>query len=337
MIKDTYFKNTDEIINIAAQWFGLGKKIALATVVKTWGSSPRPLGSQLLICQDGQFEGSVSGGCIEGAVIEEAIQVIKSGQSQLLTFGIANENAWEVGLSCGGEIQIHVRKIDQTYLSKLQVKRPYTLVTNLKSGDYSFVKNVRTDGPLKLCSQTIASSKEAILADTSSRHDDLFLHVMNPPLRMIIIGAVHIAQALVPMANVAGFNVILVDPRSRFTTPQRFPETTFSNEWPDDAVTELAPDSRTAIITLSHDPKIDDPALHIALKSDAFYISCLGSRRTHEKRVARLIDEGFNEKQISRIQAPGGLDIGSKSPAEIAVSILAEAIATKYNKHMVAL
>ncbi|MCW9035716.1 MAG: XdhC family protein [Rhodospirillales bacterium] len=330
----TFFIGSDEIIQTASQWLEQGQQVALATVVRTWGSSPRPLGSQLVVSESGEFEGSVSGGCIEGAVVKEAQESIESGTPRLVTFGVADADAWEVGLSCGGEVHVHVQKVDKDYLKTLSTIRPLTLVTNLKSGDYAFIDGTTVTGPLPLDQNIVSAAQEALIADKCRTEDDLFIHVLNLPLRMIVVGAVHIAQALVPMAKIAGFDVTVVDPRRAFATQERFPEATVSNEWPDDALNELKPDARTAVITLSHDPKIDDPALQVALKSPAFYIGSLGSRRTHGKRVERLSEEGFNETEIGRINAPGGLDLGAKSPAEIAVSMLAEAIAVKYGKKL---
>lgn len=151
-----------------------------------------------------------------------------------------------------------------------------------------------------------------------------FLQVFNPPLRLVIVGAVHIAQALVPMAALAGYAVTVVDPRRAFATDERFPDVAVSTEWPDDAMEALAPDRRTAVVTLTHDPKLDDPALLAALRSDAFYIGALGSKRTHAKRLERLREEGAEETALARIHGPAGLDIGAVSPAEIAVSVLAQ-------------
>ncbi len=328
----TYFHGSDEIIQTAVQWFNQGQQIALATVVRTWGSSPRPLGSQLVVSENGTFEGSVSGGCIEGAVVNEALEAIESGEARLVTFGVADADAWEVGLSCGGEVYVHVQKVDKAYLETLNTIRPLAVVTNLKTGAYAFIDDDKVTGPLALDENTKTIAVEAIALDKCRTDDDLFIHVLNLPLRMFVIGAVHIAQALVPMAKVAGFDVTVIDPRRAFATQERFPGAQVSSEWPDDALNQLKPDARTAIITLTHDPKIDDPALQVALKTKAFYIGSLGSRRTHSKRVERLTEEGFSAAEISRINAPGGLDLGGRSPAEIAVSMLAEAIAVKYGK-----
>jgi xanthine dehydrogenase accessory factor len=183
----------------------------------------------------------------------------------------------------------------------------------------------------------VARARETIRDDVSRTHkeddgSEYFIRVHNTPLRMIVVGAVHIAQALVPMAQLAGYACTVVDPRGAFATKERFPGVTLSEDWTDDALSQLKPDARTAIVTLTHDPKLDDPALQVALKSNAFYVGALGSSRTHAKRVARLKEAGITDEQIARIGSPVGLDIGAKSPAEIAISILAEVVAAKHGK-----
>ena len=174
---------------------------------------------------------------------------------------------------------------------------------------------------------SMRDNKSSLISD-----EKFFVHIYTPPLRLIIIGAVHIAQFLAPMAKVAGFDVTVVDPRSSFATPSRFPEINLSDEWPDDGILKLKPDTRTAVVTLTHDPKLDDPALVETLKTPAFYIASLGGTRTHGKRLERLKSEGFDEKELLRINGPAGLDIGSVAPSEIAISILAELTAALHGR-----
>ena len=174
---------------------------------------------------------------------------------------------------------------------------------------------------------SMRDNKSSLISD-----EKFFVHIYTPPLRLIIIGAVHIAQFLAPMAKVAGFDVTVVDPRSSFATPSRFPEINLSDEWPDDGILKLKPDTRTAVVTLTHDPKLDDPALVETLKTPAFYIASLGGSRTHGKRLERLKSEGFDEKELLRINGPAGLDIGSVAPSEIAISILAELTAALHGR-----
>ena len=210
-------------------------------------------------------------------------------------------------------------------------KRPVALVTNLQNGrqallDGEAAGGETVTGELTLGGPVLAQVRRAVLDNRSATlaETDLFVQVFNPPLRMIVVGAVHIAQSLVPMAALAGYDVTVVDPRKAWATDARFPEVQMSTEWPDAALAALAPDHRSAVIVLTHDPKLDDPALEITLKSKAFYIGALGSTRTHAKRLARLREAGLDDAALARIHGPIGLAIGAKSPSEIAISILAQ-------------
>jgi xanthine dehydrogenase accessory factor len=207
-----------------------------------------------------------------------------------------------------------------------KAKRPAALVTNLESGRQALLDGETVTGELTLGGPVLAQVRQAILDNRSATlpGTDLFVQAFNPPLRMIVVGAVHIAQSLVPMAALAGYDVTVVDPRKAWATDARFPEVQMSTEWPDEALTALAPDHRTAVIVLTHDPKLDDPALEVTLKSEVFYIGALGSTRTHAKRLARLREAGLDEAALARIHGPIGLAIGAKSPSEIAIAILAQ-------------
>ena len=300
----------DDPLALAAAWRDGGHGVALATVVATWGSSPRPAGSQLVVRGDGVHRGSVSGGCIEGAVIEEALAVIADGKPRLLSYGVTNERAWEVGLSCGGTVEVHVARAPQVLdqlLADRAAKRPVALLTSLETGEAELAYD--QDDPSRI---------------VDGGQGRVFMQVHNPPHRLIIVGAVHISQPLVEMARLAGYDVTLIDPRGAFADRERFPGLAILEDWPDEALSALEPDARCAVVTLTHDPKLDDPALAVALRSDAFYIGCLGSRRTHGKRLERLAELGFGEAETARLHGPVGLDIGALSPAEIALSIMAE-------------
>ena len=205
-------------------------------------------------------------------------------------------------------------------------KKPVALVTNLLAGTQALVDDERAIGDLELDAASLATAREAIRLDRTGKLEDgrTFVQVFAAPFRMVIVGAVHIAQALVPMAETAGYNVILVDPRQAWASEERFPDVPILTDWPDDAMMRLKPDLRTAVVVLTHDPKLDDPALTEALASKAFYVGALGSRKTHAKRLDRLREHGLEEAALARIHAPIGLAIGAKSPAEIAISILAE-------------
>jgi xanthine dehydrogenase accessory factor len=202
---------------------------------------------------------------------------------------------------------------------------PTALVTHLGTGAQALVSKLGTKGDLTFDYEVHSRVLQALDDDQSGVLDDsLFVEVWNPKPRLLVVGAVHTAQELVPLARSAGYDVVVIDPRTAFSTSARFPDTTLRHDWPDEAVPALAPDRRTAILTLTHDPKIDDPALVAALRSEAFYIGALGSRRTHAKRIERLKEEGFDDASIGRIRGPVGLAIGARSPVEIAISIMAE-------------
>ena len=213
-------------------------------------------------------------------------------------------------------------------LKDRKAKRAVVLATNLVTGDQALVYPADAKGALAEQSEVLEAAREALCSDRNTTVEtpggDVFIHVYNPALRFIIIGAVHIAQPLARMASMAEYDVTVVDPRGSFATDERFPGVTLRTDWPDEALAEIAPDRRTAVITLTHDPKLDDPALEVALKSDAFYIGSLGSRRTHGARLERLGKLGFSDTDMARIHGPVGLSLGAKSPGEIAVSILAQ-------------
>lgn len=217
--------------------------------------------------------------------------------------------------------------------ARRQDKTPVAMVTDLTTGAQVLVAPDGEFGDLRLGNERLTRVRDAIALDRSGRLDDgpLFVHVFNPPPRLFIVGAVHIAQSLVPMARLAGYEVVLIDPRQAWASETRFPDVKILLDWPDDALDLLKPDRCSAIVTLTHDPKLDDPALHSALKSEAFYIGSLGSKRTHAKRLERLAEAGFDADTLARIKGPIGLAIGAKSPAEIAVSILAEVTRVRRN------
>lgn len=342
----------------ALRWREQGIHSALATVLKTWGSSPRRAGSQLAINESRAFVGSVSGGCIEGAVIESAKGVMADGKPKTLEFGVSDDEAWSVGLACGGQVAVYleaVRDDDLGLLRQLvkdaEERRGAVVATWLASGRRVLLHPWEDEGasssagpagsagglgaPLRnrgsaVSGEVRAAAREAVTRDRSTVLDtpdgEVFLHVHNPPLRLVVIGAVHITQSLAPMAALAGFDVTVVDPRSAFAADARFPGVKLDRRWPDEAL--AAPlDPRTAVVALSHDPKLDDPALEAALRSNAFYIGALGSRKSHAKRTQRLSEKGFGDADFARIHAPIGLDIGSVTPAEIALATLAEVVA----------
>jgi len=308
----------DNIPETALAWHRAGKGAALATVVDTWGSAPRRVGSQLAISGAGEIAGSVSGGCVEGAVVAEALDAIEDGKPVLLEYGVSDGDAFAVGLACGGTIRVLVEPVGpvlpEPLLADLCLARearvPVAYVTGM-----AVERRLEREGH----GARFRMDRSGFEAD-----GETFVAIHNPPLRLIIVGAVHIAQALVPMARIAGYDPLLIDPRESFASETRFPGETILFDWPDEAVKAYGLDSRTALVLLTHDPKLDDPALAEALRSDVFYIGALGSTRTHAKRVERLEQAGFSPHEIARIHGPIGLDIGAAGPSEIALAILAE-------------
>jgi xanthine dehydrogenase accessory factor len=269
--------------------------------------------------------GSVSGGCVEGAVVTEALEALADGVPRLLTFGVSDETAFSVGLACGGTIKVLVEPVAEmgpslpadlleALVAMRAARRAVAYTVNLSDWSRGLVSMGR-DTAVDACLRSDKAGVEA---------DGRFIAPHNPPLRLIVVGAVHIAQPLLAMARLAGYDPTLIDPRETFGAAERFPGEVILDDWPDEALAALAPDSRSAIVTLTHDPKLDDPAIRFALRSDAFYLGCLGSKKTHAARVARLTGAGFSEAEIARIHAPVGLDIGAKTPAEIAISVLAQ-------------
>ena len=315
----------DDIPEQALAWFREGRGAALATVVETWGSAPRRVGSQLAISGAGEIAGSVSGGCVEGAVVAEALDAIERGSSATLTFGVSDDDAFAVGLGCGGTIRVMVEPLgsvlSEGLMAELVAARAAQEPVAVVSGG---------DRPAEITREGFEARFRQDLSGFEA--DGRFVTIHNPPLRLIVVGAVHIAQALVPMARIAGYDVVIVDPRESFASAARFPGERLVDDWPDEALAALGIDARTAVVVLSHDPKIDDPALMAALRSEAYYIGALGSTRSRDKRAVRLGLLGASAEEIARIHGPVGLDIGAATPAEIAVSTLAEMIAVLRGK-----
>jgi len=320
-----------EVLIEAENWRKAGRRVAMVTVVETWGSAPRPVGSRLVVDDQGLFLGSVSGGCVEGDVVTAALDVIEDGWARLLEFGVADETAWRVGLSCGGRIAVYVERVDDLEMlgalnREHAARRPCILVEPLDGGAPRLVReeSFSTDALVLAARQSLGAETSGAVTYGGRRY---FIGVETPPLRLILVGAVHVAQALAPMAELAGFDVVIVDPRVAFAARQRFPTTQLLAEWPDLVLPALGLDAYTAVATLTHDPKIDDPALRCALASGCFYVGALGSKKTHARRIERLRASGLETATIARLHAPIGLDIGASTPAEIAVAVLGEIIA----------
>lgn len=324
-----------DVLTVAEAWRSEGRRFALATVVETWGSAPRPVGSHLIIDADGNFEGSVSGGCVEGAVVVEAEQVIADQTPRMLSFGVADETAWNVGLSCGGRISVFVQPASDAkgsvgvLLAELnqarKAREPVLLASDIETGRSELVF-AGTSGTPDALQARLQDGRSGVVDLAEGR---VMATAYQPSPRLIIIGAVHISQTLAPMAQAAGFDVVIVDPRTAFATEERFKGVRFLPQWPQDVLAEMAIDRFTAFAALTHDPKIDDPGMIAALASECFYVGALGSRKTHARRLERLRAAGVDERALSRIKAPIGLAIGARSPAEIAVAVLGEIIEAK--------
>jgi xanthine dehydrogenase accessory factor len=315
----------DRIPETALAWHRAGKGAALATVIETWGSAPRQAGSQLAISGEGEMAGSVSGGCVEGAVVTEALEALADRKSRVLTFGVSDETAFAAGLACGGTIRVLVEPVGEGAEALPEGLLAMLVAARAEPRAIALVTTPATWTRTLVAPGEDAATDTRFRSDRSGMEEDgRFIAIHNPPLRLIVVGAVHIAQPLLTIARTCGYAPTLIDPRAAFGSAERFPGETILDDWPDEALARLKPDARTAIVTLTHDPKLDDPAIRFALTSPAFYLGCLGSTRTHAKRLDRLAAAGFTPDQIAKIHAPVGLDIGAKTPAEIAVSIMAQ-------------
>jgi len=329
------------------KWRGENKSIALATVVQTWGSSPRRAGAKMALTPDGKITGSVSGGCVEGAVYEAGVEVLKSNRPQLLHFGVADQTAWEVGLACGGSIDIFVKPLDPHFFdairSALIAESPAVTATVIRGEDEMLGREMLLleDGSVigiydhSIGEQALDLAKESLTQGVSRRiqldeSTEVFLDALLPHPTLIVIGGVHITIALTSLAKALGYRTVVIDPRSAFGSAERFPHVDqLIQIWPQDAFQQIPITRSTAIAMLTHDPKLDDPALKIALPSPAFYVGALGSKTTQSKRRQRLLEDGLTEEQLNRLRGPIGLDIGAATPEEIAVSIMAEIVAAR--------
>jgi xanthine dehydrogenase accessory factor len=315
---------SESVLQTATRWLEGGARVALATVTRTWTSSPRPAGSQMIVDAGGRFEGSVSGGCVETAVIDAALDMLAGGAPRVLEFGVSDARAWEVGLACGGRVEVFVGPAElpaMRALAQLRAARDtFGVATDLRSGHRRvFASNAVprdvADAFARLDERTNAGVFEHV-----------FVQRERPPLRIVVVGAVHIAQALDRIARLAGFELIVIDPRAMFASTERFERIQPLCEWPEAALARIGLDASSALLVLSHDPKLDDPALVVALRSNAFYVGALGSRKTHAARLERLRAFGVGDAALARIVGPVGLPIGAKTTAEIAISIMAHIV-----------
>lgn len=334
-----------EVIEDIRRWQESGEDVALATVVSTWGSSPRGVGAKMAFTSNTKIAGSVSGGCVEGAVIDAGIQILTTGDSKLLNFGVADETAFEVGLACGGSIEVFVTKVNPELLIAIQNQLSASVVSAVVTviagplvmiGKTLLHTKEHTYGSINpdLDEITIKIAAEALLNNRSGDQEvetgagekvRLFIDVIPPPPVLVMVGGVHIAITLSALAKALGYHTIVIDPRKVFGSEERFPEVDqLIQAWPNRALEQISLNSSTAVAVLTHDPKIDDPALKVVLESDVFYIGVLGSRKTHEKRRQRLLAAGISPALLDQLHAPIGIDLGGCTPEETALEVMAQ-------------
>ena len=305
-----------ELADSIERWRARGDRVALATVVATRRSAPRPVGSKLIVSERGELLGSVSGGCVESDVAVTAAEVIAEGTPRLLTYGIDDEQAWSVGLPCGGEIDVFVERFEGELPDSAEPAVALTVLTGDRAGEHRLLPGDEVEpGP----SRVLELDGETVFAE-----------VLGPPPRLIVVGGIDTAEELCRSAKALGWRTAVADPRPGLVTRERLPSPDeLVVAWPAEALEQLAPGADTAVVVLTHEERLDVPALVSALASEAFYVGAIGSRRTQGKRRERLLEAGVGEEELERLAGPAGLDLGAHSPAETALSILAEVLAVR--------
>jgi xanthine dehydrogenase accessory factor len=309
-----------EVVPDIERWRGRGERFALATVVATRRSAPRPVGSKLAVSEGGELAGSVSGGCVENEVYGAAREVLDGAPPQLLSYGISDDQALSVGLPCGGEIDVYVQVPDpdvvERVLGVVASQERAVVLTELETGEQRLVRDAELE------------RGRSRLVELEGRR--VFADVYGPPPRLLVFGAVDTAEALCRAAKAIGWRTIVADARAKFATKERIPSADeLVVAWPDEALARVEPDHATAVVVLTHDDRFDLPALQGAVAGEAFYVGALGSRRNQARRRERLLETGVPEESVDRISGPAGLDIGADTPAETALSILAEILAVR--------
>jgi xanthine dehydrogenase accessory factor len=305
----------DEALDQGLRWRETGRRVALATVVATRRSAPRPIGSKLAVSEKGELAGSVSGGCVESDVVFTAQEVLGGGEPRLVTYGITDEMAFGVGLPCGGEIDVFVEELTEAERPDVTL----TVVAGEGVGERLHDPELEQEARRRGRSHVLELEDRTVFADVAA-----------PPTRLFVYGAVDTAEALCRAGKLLGWRTVVADARASFATPERIPSADeLLVSWPDEAIAAVKPDLGTAVIVLTHDDKFDLPLIRAALASDAFYIGWLGSRRNQERRRGLLREEGVTDDELDRISGPAGLDIGAETPSETAVSMLAEILAVR--------
>ncbi len=332
----------NDLLDDISRWSERGDRVALATVIDVQRSAPRPPGAKMAINERGEISGAVSGGCVEGAVVEIADQVLAGGAPKLQHFGIPDSDAWDVGLPCGGEIDVWVQEYAAGRFEELARTggraAEVTVLDGAQPGAKLLIEadgtRSGTLGAPELDDDAARAAEELLWAERSERRGPLFIDVVGPAPRLILFGAVDIASSVCTLARAAGWRCYVVDPRARFATPERFPDAEeVIAAWPEEAFARLGGiDPATSIAVLTHDPKLDDAALLIALRSSARFVGAMGSRRAQAARRDRLVAAGITDDELERLAAPLGLDLGAVSGEETALSILAEVVAARHGR-----
>lgn len=345
-----------ELVEPITTWLAEGLPVALATVVSTWGSAPRGTGSMMAITTGQRFVGSVSGGCVESAVVAAAEEVLATGKPVRLSFGVPDETAWSVGLACGGQIEVWMDRPDPVALNAMlgALRDELRLRTAIVlSGPDGVLGRRMVEVSGTLCFDSVPEPLAAGIRDTLAMDlaaerrarttagitnltwgtlddavtADVFFLLLPPPPTLILIGAVHISMVLVELARLLGYHTVVIDPRAAFATIDRFPTVDrIVVAGSDEGLATVPLTPTTAVVALTHDPRVDDPALAVALPSPAFYVGALGSRPTQAARRERLLARGTPAEAVARLRGPVGLDIGAETPAEIALAVLAEVV-----------
>lgn len=343
-----------EILQPMQDWFESGKEVALATVVEIYGSAPRGLGAKMAVNQDSLMAGSVSGGCVEGAVVAEALKVIKTGKPKLLHYGVTQDQAISVGLACGGTIEVWVEKLTRENFERMKkdlLEERMAVVVSVLSGshvgeqvyayqDGSMLGEFSDPDLTALVKTNVKEffSQQSCLRKTiqfEEKEVEVFFDVLAPSSKLVVVGAVHIAIPLVQYARILGFHTTVVDPRKAFGNVERFPHVDrLVQEWPEEFLQNYAWDQGTYLVVISHDDKLDVPALAIGCQKEARYIGALGSKKTFAEHVRDLKAAGITDEQIARIHSPIGVDIAARGPEEIALSIITEMVAVRNGKNL---
>jgi xanthine dehydrogenase accessory factor len=328
-----------DIIPTLREWQRKGKRYALATLIKVDRSAPKPPGAAMAVCEDGTVAGSVSGGCVESALHEQAAEVIDSGVPRTVSYGLSDAEGWNVGLACGGQLHLFVDRpaLPGSFLDDVEANRPVALTTKV-SGDGAGRRMAVHPDDQSLTADPVGADAQILLARRASElrsypEGEFFIQTFAPPPAMYVFGAADFSAAMARMGKFLGYHVTVIDPREVFATRERFPDADqVVVDWPDRFLEKAHIDSGTAVIVMTHDPKFDIPALACAVTTGAGYIGAMGARRTNEERFRKLREAGCTEDQLARIHAPIGLDIGGKSPEETAVAIAAQIIAMRSGK-----